>query len=188
MRNFLRIILSAVAVAVLLSFSATQLEQTQMEVQAQPATQHISIDSMSVTLPGSPRPHHVALSVPNFEETLQWYQDKLGFRVTLRRDLSQLSTQQAFLKLNGFRIEIFARQNSTRTQPPPANVPDDLLIQGYKHIAFIVDDLDAVAAELKKRNVEFIWEPMVDDELELKLCFIKDNNGNLIELAQALNT
>jgi extradiol dioxygenase family protein len=56
------------------------------------------------------------------------------------------------------------------------------------YIAFIVDDIDAVAAELKKRNVEFIWEPIVDDELELKLCFIKDNNGNLIELAQALNT
>ncbi|MBD2104969.1 VOC family protein [Leptolyngbya sp. FACHB-261] len=129
----------------------------------------------------------MALSVPNFEETLQWYQDKLGFKVTLRRDLTQLSTQQAFLELNGFRLEIFARQNSARAQPPPATVPDDLLVQGYKHIALAVDDLDAVPAELKRRGVRFLWEPTVDEALQLKLCFIKDNNGNLIELVQELN-
>jgi methylmalonyl-CoA/ethylmalonyl-CoA epimerase len=131
--------------------------------------------------------HHVALSVPNFEETIQWYQEKLGFKVTLRRKLSQLSTQQAFLELNGFSIEIFARQNSVRTQLPPPTVPDDLLVQGYKHIALVVDDLDAAAAEFKRRKIEFLWEPRVDKDLRLKLCFIKDNNGNLIEIVQKLN-
>lgn len=132
-------------------------------------------------------PHHVALSVPNLEETIQWYQNKLGFTATLRRELPQFSTRQAFLELNGFRIEVFERKNSTRTQASPANVPDDLLTQGYKHIAFTVDDIDAIATELKQRNVEVALEPVVDKELKLKLCFIKDNNGNLIELVQELN-
>jgi methylmalonyl-CoA/ethylmalonyl-CoA epimerase len=131
--------------------------------------------------------HHVALSVSNFEETIQWYQEKLGFKVGVRRKLPQLSTQQAFLELNGFSIEIFARQNSVRTQLPPATVPDDLLVQGYKHIALVVDDLDAAAAEFKRRKIEFLWEPRVDKDLRLKLCFIKDNNGNLIEIVQKLN-
>jgi len=185
MRNFLRIILTAFAVLVLVSFLATQTKQT--EVQAQSSTPGINVNQTPITLLDSLKPHHIALSVPNFEETIQWYQDTLGFRVTLKRDLPQLSTQQAFLELNGFRLEIFARQNSTRTQPPPATVPDDLLVQGYKHIALAVDDLDTVAAELKRRDVEFLWEPMVDEALQLKLCFIKDNNGNLIELVQELN-
>lgn len=133
------------------------------------------------------KPHHVALSVPNFEETLQWYQDKLSFKVTLKNELPQFSTQQAFLELNGFLLEIFTRKNSVRSQPPPANVPDDLLIQGYKHIAFVVKDLDATVAEFKRRKVEFMWEPRVDKNLKLKLCFIKDNNGNPIEIVQELN-
>lgn len=167
-----KLVLGTLITLCLIILSVVQPTQSQ--------TNSLSLNSLT--------PHHVALSVPNFEETIQWYQDKLGFKVTLRRELAQFSTQQAFLELNGFRIEIFARKNSVRPQLTPANVPDDLLIQGYKHIAFIVDDIDAVAAELKKRNVEFILEPMVDDGLGLKVCFIKDNNSNLIELAQDLNT
>src|SRR3712207_8820670 len=42
----------------------------------------------------------------------RWYQDKLGFQITRRHDLPQLSTQQAFLELNGIRLEVFARQSS----------------------------------------------------------------------------
>lgn len=93
-------------------------------------------------------PHHVALSVPNFKETLQWYQDKLDFQVVQRLDLPKIATKQAILKLNEFVVEVFARDNSTRLKPPAVTVPDDLLIQGVKHIAFMVNDLEAVAAEL----------------------------------------
>ncbi|MBD2054503.1 VOC family protein [Oculatella sp. FACHB-28] len=152
-----------------------------MAVQAQTQTTNTATSLASL------RPHHVALSVPNLEETIQWYQDKLGFTTTLRRELPQLSTHQVFLELNGFRIEMFERENSARTQPFPANVPDDLLAQGYKHIAFTVDDIDAIAIELKHHNVEVVLEPVIDEELGLTVCFIKDNNGNLIELVQELN-
>ncbi|MBD3885767.1 VOC family protein [Phormidium tenue FACHB-886] len=133
------------------------------------------------------QPHHIALSVPNLDETIQWYQDKLGFTTTLRRELPQFSTRQAFLELNGFRIEVFERENSARTLQSPVNVPDDLLTQGYKHIAFAVDDINAIARELQQRNVEFALEPVADEELGLIVCFIKDNNSNLIELVQELN-
>ena len=131
-------------------------------------------------------PHHVALSVPNFEETIQWYQDKLDFRVVQRLDLPQIATKQAILKLNEFVIEVFARDNSTRLKPPAVTVPDDLLIQGVKHIAFTVNNLEAVAAELNKRGVKLVWGPEVNNELRLKISFIKDNNDNLIELVEKL--
>lgn len=102
---------------------------------------------------GSLIPHHVALSVPNFEETIQWYQDKLDFRVMKRLELPQIATKQAILERNGFMVEVFARDKSARPKPPAVIVPDDLLTQGVKHIAFTVDDLEAVATELKQRDV-----------------------------------
>lgn len=132
-------------------------------------------------------PHHIALSVPNLEETIQWYQNKLGFTATLRRELPQFSTRQAFLELNGFRIEVFEREGSTRTYPSPVNVPDDLLSQGYKHIAFTVNDVNTIAAELTQRNVEIALEPVADKELGFTVFFIKDNNGNLLEFIQTLD-
>lgn len=136
------------------------------------------------------RAHHVAISVPNskFEETIQWYQEKLGFRVINRREHPEISTKAANLELNGFQVEVFARDKSTpvleaRREP----YVDDLLVQGVKHIAFTVDDLDTAVAQLRRRGVEFASEPSVNNALGLKLCFIKDNNGYLIELGQELN-
>ncbi len=145
-------------------------------------------DSRTATPLDSLRPHHVAISVPDFEETIRWYQDKLGFRnVVRRKEFPAISTQAANLELNGFQIEIFTRDKSTRSKPPAVAVPDDLLVQGVKHIAFLVDDLDAVVAELKRRGVQLVNEPARVDALGLKLCFIRDNNGNLIELGQELD-
>lgn len=133
------------------------------------------------------KPHHVAISVPNFEETIRWYQEKLGFKVVIKREFPQISTQAANLELNGFQIEIFTRDKSVRPKPPAVAVPDDLLVQGVKHIALLVDDLDAVVAELRKRGVEVLDEPTPVEALGLRLCFIRDNNGNLIELGQELD-
>jgi methylmalonyl-CoA/ethylmalonyl-CoA epimerase len=132
------------------------------------------------------QPHHVAISVPNFEETIQWYEEKLGFNLVIRREFSAISTQAANLELNGFQIEIFARANSTRPQPTAVAVPDDLFVQGVKHIALLVDNLDAAVAELKRRNVQLLDEPTRVEALGLRLCFIRDNNGNLIELGQRI--
>lgn len=132
------------------------------------------------------QPHHVAISVPDFEETIRWYQEKLGFNVVIRREFPAISTQAANLELNGFQIEIFARANSTRSQPPAVAVPDDLLVQGIKHIALLVDDLYATVAELRRRNVQLLDEPTQVEALGLRLCFIRDNNGNLIELGQRI--
>lgn len=140
----------------------------------------------SVSPLSSLTPHHVALSVPNFEETIQWYQDKLDFRVVQRLELPQIATKQAILKLNEFVVEVFARDNSTRLKPSAVTVADDLLIQGVKHIAFMVNDLEAVAAELAERGAKLVWGPEVNNELKLKLGFIKDNNGNLIELVEKI--
>jgi catechol 2,3-dioxygenase-like lactoylglutathione lyase family enzyme len=175
LKNAVNKALSCTAIVAIVGFSAMAHDQAQVQKQATP-----------VTPLGSAKLHHVAISVTNFQQTVRWYQDKLGFRATFRRDLPQLSTQQAFLELNGIRLEVFARQSSRRGQPAVTNVPDDLLIQGYKHLAIVVNDLDIVAAELRRKGVKFLWEPRVDEALKLKLCFIQDNNGNLIELVEEL--
>lgn len=132
------------------------------------------------------KPHHVAISVPDIEETIRWYQEKLGFKVVVRREFPNISTRAANLELNGFQVEIFTRDKSVRSKPPAVTVPDDLLVQGVKHMAFLVNDLDATVAELRRRGVQLLDEPTRVEALGLRLCFIRDNNGNLIELGQEL--
>lgn len=166
------------------TFSNGQI--TSIEVYWNPR-EYLALQKRTSALPlDSLSPHHVALSVPNFEETLLWYQDKLNFRVVKRLELPQIKTKQAILERNAFGVEVFARENSTCSQPPAVTVPDNLLIQGVKHVAFMVDDLEAVAAELDSRGVKLVWGPEVNKDIRLKLGFIKDNNGNLIELVEKL--
>jgi catechol 2,3-dioxygenase-like lactoylglutathione lyase family enzyme len=134
----------------------------------------------------SVRPHHVALSVPDLDASLAWYRDRLGFRPLTERRYPPIRARGIFLERNGFLIELFAREGSTRRDPPQAVVPDELLAQGYRHLGFAVDDVDAAVTALRSRGVEVASPPEDVPELGLRLAFIRDNNGNLIELGSPL--
>lgn len=63
---------------------------------------------------------HVSLRVTNFEATLNWYKEKLGFTEEVVWTVEGLSGMQfAYLKLNGSRIEIVGGDNSKPLQKPP---------------------------------------------------------------------
>lgn len=134
---------------------------------------------------GSLRPHHFCLSVPDFEESILWYEEKLGFKTVRRWEFPEFRTRFAYLELNGYRVEVTAREGSTQVLNPRRGPTDDLQTQGVKHVGLAVDDLDKAVAELKRRGVEVVWEPRFDERSGVKLSFIKDNNGNGIELIEA---
>ena len=188
-RNTLSLVVGIAAVILLVAYSATSQASKQANTnigntyQVQPQTQKTAQNKLL----GSFRPNHVAISVPNLEEAVRWYQEKLGFRVTKITEISEISAQRAWLDLNGFVMEIFTRPKSTRRSPPLRIIEDGMLSQGYFHIAFTVDNLDAVAAELHRRGVIFFFEPKTFNSDKRKVCFIKDNNDNPIELVQELN-
>ncbi len=166
-------------------FAGNTSRTFQAKAQTRSATTNSNTSQISSPL-GSLKPNHVAISVPNLEEAVRWYQEKLNFRLMKITEIPEISAQRVWLELNGFVMEIFVRPKSTRFQPPLRVIEDGMLAQGYFHIAFTVDDLDAVAAELHKRGVKFFFEPKTFNSDKRKVCFIKDNNGNPIELVQLL--
>jgi catechol 2,3-dioxygenase-like lactoylglutathione lyase family enzyme len=56
---------------------------------------------------------------------------------------------------------------------------------GIRNIAFTVDDIDAVVAELKKKGVELFGEVVQYEEF-YKLCYIRGPEGIILMLAEAL--
>lgn len=65
-------------------------------------------------------------------------------------------------------------------EPPAANTP------GIRHIAFIVDDIDAVVARLKQRGAEPFSE-IQQFEDSYRLCYVRGPEGMIIELAEQVN-
>jgi len=61
----------------------------------------------------------------------------------------------------------------------PANTP------GIRHIAFAVEDIDAVVAGLRARGAELVGE-LVRYEDSYRLCYVRGPEGIIVELAEQI--
>jgi catechol 2,3-dioxygenase-like lactoylglutathione lyase family enzyme len=66
--------------------------------------------------------------------------------------------------------------NQGDNRPAPANTP------GIRHIAFAVEDIDAVVAGLRARGAELVGE-LERYEDSYRLCYVRCPEGIIIELA-----
>ncbi|WP_457324666.1 VOC family protein, partial [Roseateles sp. P5_E11] len=132
--------------------------------------------------------HHVAVRVPNFEQAIAWYTEKLDFRVV--HQWPYADQQLAYIAPatdDAFFVEILGGGN-----PPPipksvySDLGDSLRLAGYHHFCINVDDMDATVAELRRRGVTIVTEPFELPVIGRRLAFIADPFGNLIELAQVV--
>ena len=64
-------------------------------------------------------------------------------------------------------------------QRPLANTP------GIRHIAFAVEDIEAVVAKLKKKGAELFGE-IQNYENAYKLCYVRGPEGIILELAEKI--
>jgi methylmalonyl-CoA/ethylmalonyl-CoA epimerase len=130
---------------------------------------------------------HVCLNVPNYEETLKWYQEKLDAKIEREWTVDVFpDLKLAYLNVYGFRIEIIGSTQPKPGTPQAENFGDGLRTSGIGHFCFRVDDVDAVLAELNRRGVSTFVPLGSYPDSGVRLCFVQDNNGNLIEFVTPL--
>lgn len=127
--------------------------------------------------------HHVALTVYNTEASIQWYQDKLGFKVIHK--YNEHGMEITLITLGDVRIELFCYGEGIKPLPDyRKDLMGDLHVIGTKHLCIEVDNLDETILKLKDKNVDFATN--IDTAcFGGRYIFIKDCNGILIELYQA---
>ena len=69
---------------------------------------------------------HGAIRVPNLEETIGWYREKLGFEESVRMEAPHLGdgVQLAFLELGGAKLEMVGGGDSERLTRPAETIQD----------------------------------------------------------------
>jgi catechol 2,3-dioxygenase-like lactoylglutathione lyase family enzyme len=76
-------------------------------------------------------------------------------------------------------VKFHSPSNQGDNRHAPANTP------GIRHIAFVVEDIDAVVAGLRARGAEFVGE-LVRYEDSWRLCYVRGPEGIIIELAEKI--
>ena len=118
--------------------------------------------------------HHVAIICSEYTSAKQFYVDKLG--LPLIREVYRPERRDYILTLlaGDIEIELFIMEN------PPLRVTNPEA-RGLRHLAFRVDDIDPVVAELNAIGIE--TEPIrLDPYTNKRMTFFRDPDGLPLEL------
>jgi len=76
-------------------------------------------------------------------------------------------------------IKFHSPQYQSENRHAPANKP------GIRHLAFVIEDLDAVVADLRSRGAELVGE--VERHRDTyRLCYVRGPAGIIVELAERI--
>jgi methylmalonyl-CoA/ethylmalonyl-CoA epimerase len=130
---------------------------------------------------------HIMICVPNYEETLQWYQEKLDAAIEKEWLVDELpDLKLAYLNIHGFRLEVVASSQAQSGMPIVSDFGESLRTTGIGHFCFRVDDVDAALAQMNRRGVPTFVQAADYPNVGRRVGFVKDINGNIIEFAGSL--
>jgi lactoylglutathione lyase len=118
---------------------------------------------------------HIHLRTTNPEATAAWYERMLGAEVI--RTMQQ-GAPRIDLKIGGANVFIAPVTAGDGVNPPPKTP-----YQGLDHFGLTVTGIDAIAADLKSKGVEFTREPTTVRP-GVRVCFIRAPEGVSIELLE----
>lgn len=119
--------------------------------------------------------HHVAIICRDYERSVAFYTDVLGFEVLKKTYRAERDSYKIDLMLQGrYMLELFSFPNS----PDRPSWPEAL---GLRHIAFEVGNLEKAINHLASRSISY--EPVrIDNLTGKKFVFFSDPDGLPLEL------
>jgi lactoylglutathione lyase len=117
---------------------------------------------------------HIHLRSPDPEATAAWFERALGAQV-IRSTVEGKPRIDLKLSANVFIMPVAP---GDKVNPPPVTP-----YQGLDHFGLTVSGIDAVAADLKAKGVEFTMEPRTIRP-GLRICFLRGPQGISIELLE----
>jgi lactoylglutathione lyase len=134
---------------------------------------------------------HVGLAVADLGAAAAWYCDVFGLEpeLSLRVEAIDLSIEMLIHPAFGYRVELLHRPGTGDGASPgagsgrkPAHPAAAALRAGFGHVAFGVADLDGAFDRAVARGARPVMPPCPAPEPGVRMAFVADPEGNLIEL------
>lgn len=137
--------------------------------------------------------HHAAINVSDWERSVTFYRDVLGFPFLLEGEATgpgiEANTKLANVRLRFAMFKAGADHIELLEYLSPSGRPGDRAVNdtANTHIAFVVDDIDKAFNELTRRGVKFNDQPIHIDAGPLQgaaFAYFPDPDGVLLEIFQ----
>ena len=127
--------------------------------------------------------NHVAIAVPNIEESLPFWQEALGVEMTHTEDVPTQKSRVGFLPIGGSEVEL--------VQPTADDTGVARFIEkkgpGLHHICLEVDDIESMIEQLLAKGVQMIDEkPHVLEGRKMAFVHPRSAGGVLVELYEVI--
>jgi lactoylglutathione lyase len=133
-------------------------------------------------LPAQIRAAHVGLRTIDYEGTIKWYTEKLGFRVLKKWAMANLQLALlAPLNDDNFCLEVLCGGITGSPQDPSQPI-----VSGFQHLCLEVEDVDETLAALRAQGIQVVQEPFNVPEIGRRCGFIVDLHGNVLEFASPI--
>jgi lactoylglutathione lyase len=128
---------------------------------------------------------HVGLAVADLAAEASWFCEVFGLvrELALRVEPLELSIEMLIHPVFGYRVELLHRPGAVRGDKP--STPGEAALRhGYGHVAFGVTDLEACYERALSRGARPVMPPGPAPEEGVRMAFVADPEGNLVELLQ----
>ncbi len=119
---------------------------------------------------------HTCLNVSNMDHSIEFYTKEIGLKFVSRREVKQNNAEIAFLQDNdGGAIELTYWRDKKELKEG----------DNFDHIAFRVNNIDSTINDLRGHGVTIAMESFSLQGSTSKIAFIKDPDGNWLELIES---
>ncbi|MCF6268127.1 MAG: methylmalonyl-CoA epimerase [Melioribacteraceae bacterium] len=128
---------------------------------------------------------HIGIAVKSIEEALKYYEGVLGLECYAVEEVKEQKVKTAFLKIGETKIELL---EATNDDSPIAKFIEKRG-EGVQHIAFAVNGIENVLAEVKEKGIRLIDEKPRKGAEGLDIAFLhpKSTGGVLTEFCEKNN-
>jgi glyoxylase I family protein len=135
--------------------------------------------------------HHVAIRAVDFDETIRFYTEGLGFTVHYRFSVPERIDRAAFLDAGDGRfVEVFGDGSTVQSEGRRRLPNEDRTEGAVLHFCLRVADVEAsyaraLAAGAESRVAPRTGQLGADPVVEVRIAFVTGPNGEVIEFLQS---
>ena len=123
-----------------------------------------------------------AMVVSDFESSISWYSNTLGFKVVNRIESKERGFKQSNLKRGDVLIELIELDKAVNLEDIVPNYSNKMRVIGFFKIGFLVTNFEKWIDHLTNEKIDFYGNVVTDDTTGKRMVIITDPDGNRIQI------